>query len=282
MSKSLYLDLPLNLIQSVRLAHAIMETNYEVVILPKDEEKFLILQNKFEVKYKISNQLPAKLNEINILHSQPQTSVGSLERPLIFPHGIFRYCKSLWSEQRDIRFAFAGLVTDNRKQFFKKIITLNYPQNHLNFDRWIRPSLLSKLQSKIANKLGIDQEKKTTKRKYKDIVFWSSQRGRQFPIKSWDDEYFKLLANSEFVFCPNGDYIWTYRFFEAAMCGAIPIIEDYCAVYDGFRFRTIEESIHTMNWSQEDADHNYNLCQSLLTVPIDILQQEIANLLSRN
>lgn len=282
MTTPISLDLAFNLIQSLRLAHAIMETNYDVYLLPEDENKFSILREKFGVEYKISNQLPGKVNNIKISHSQPQTSIGSIDRPLIFPHAIFNYCKSLWAENRNMRFTFAGLVTESRQEFFSKIIQLNYPKSSLNFNSWIRPSFFSSMQTKIEFKLGINNEEKITKRKYKDIVFWSSKRGRKFPIKSWDDEYFKLLANSEFVLCPNGDYIWTYRFFESIMCGAIPIIEDYCSLYDGFRFKTIEEPIQKMKWSQEDAEHNYNLCQSRLTIPMDILQAEIANLLSEN
>jgi hypothetical protein len=48
-----------------------------------------------------------------------------------------------------------------------------------------------------------------------DLVVWSSEKGRYYPFKAFDEEYFKELANSHFVLCPSGDCVWSYRFFEA-------------------------------------------------------------------
>jgi len=166
-------------------------------------------------------------------------------------------------------------MTESRKDFFLKIIELNCLDSKFSLKNFTHPSLLSKLKLKVEQKLGAQKIPRAAKFRYDDIVFWSSERGRNFPIKAWDDDYFRLLATSEFVLCPSGDYIWTYRFFEATMCGAIPIIENYCSAYDGFRFRTIDELLSTMKWSREDAEYNYNLCRSRLTVPIDLLQKEI-------
>ncbi|MEB3339825.1 hypothetical protein [Okeania sp.] len=279
MVKALSLDLPFQLIQSIRLAHAIMETNYEVYLEPKDEEKFLWPKEKFGVRYKVNNELPPKLSGIVIVHSKPQTSIGFIERPLIFPHSIFAYSKSLWCQPRNIKFSFAGLITESRKDFFQRVIKLQYPQSQINWKRFGKPNLFSRIKSKLEHKLGIQDRLKPIKFRYKDILFWSSKRGRNFPIKAWDDEYFRLLANSQFVLCPSGDYTWSYRFFEAAMCGAIPIVEEYCSVYDGFRFKTTEEMKNNLNWSIEDAEHNYNTCLQRLTIPLESLQEEIGRLL---
>jgi hypothetical protein len=113
-----------------------------------------------------------------------------------------------------------------------------------------------------------------------EVVFWSSRRGRHFPGKSWDEEYYELLARSQFVLCPSGDYVWTYRFFEAALCGAIPIVESTCDAYAGFRYQTMRDPARELQWRREDAEHNYALCRDLLTVPSDVLSREIAALLS--
>jgi Exostosin family len=279
MATSLHLNLPLNFIQSVRLSHAIMETDYEVCLAPEDEAKFSLLRQKFGANYKVTDRRPSALSGLQISHSELRTSVGSIERSLIFPNAIFDYCRALWPKKRDVRFVFAGLVTNCRKNFFEQLLAQNYPGTQFDLDSWAKPNLWSRLQLKLSRKLGIRHIPKAIKRKCNQIVFWSSQRGRSFPIKSWDDEYFKLMANAEFVLCPNGDYVWTYRFFEAAMCGAIPVIESYCPAYDGFRFKTVAQPLETMTWSKEDADHNYNLCRSRLTVPKDTLQAEIAKLL---
>jgi hypothetical protein len=64
----------------------------------------------------------------------------------------------------------------------------------------------------------------------------NSKRGRNTQTKEYDIEYFNIMSNYKFVLCPNGDFIWTYRFFEAILCGSIPIIEEDCKLYDGFKF----------------------------------------------
>jgi hypothetical protein len=38
--------------------------------------------------------------------------------------------------------------------------------------------------------------------------------------------YFEVLRTSQFALCPAGDAPWSMRFFEAVMCGAIPIVSD--------------------------------------------------------
>lgn len=38
--------------------------------------------------------------------------------------------------------------------------------------------------------------------------------------------YFQLLRSSQFTLCPAGDLPWSMRFFEAVMCGSIPIVSD--------------------------------------------------------
>ncbi len=261
MNKAINLNLSFDLIQSVRLAHAIMETTYEICIIPQNDEKFSILRQKFGAEYTVTSELPAKLTGIKISHQEPKTSIGSIDRPLIFPNVIFSYCRSLWPEHRDIRFSFAGLITKSREEFLQKFAQSNPSDFKLNLKYFAFLNFLSKLKSKIQRNLKMQGAPRATRFKQGDIVFWASERGRSFPIKSWDDDYFELLANSKFVLCPSGDYTWTYRFFEAVMCGAIPVIEDYSPVYNGFRFKTINEPVRTMEWSQDDAEYNYNLCQ---------------------
>jgi hypothetical protein len=42
----------------------------------------------------------------------------------------------------------------------------------------------------------------------------------------FNPHFFRVLRRSRFALCPAGDAPWSNRFFEAAMCGAIPIVED--------------------------------------------------------
>jgi hypothetical protein len=52
-----------------------------------------------------------------------------------------------------------------------------------------------------------------------------TDRGRDNSIKGHDAEYWDMMSRAKYVLCPDGDFVWTYRFFEAVACGAVPIIE---------------------------------------------------------
>jgi hypothetical protein len=140
----------------------------------------------------------------------------------------------------------------------------------------VQHGLISKIRKKIYNILDKDE---TVKKTIGELLFWSSNRGRKFPIKSWDDPYFHLLADSEFVLCPAGDFDWSYRFFESMLCGAIPIAEVGCSVYNGFKYYTFSDLAGNLAWSEEFAIHNYNLCLERLTIPKDQLNNELEKLL---
>ncbi len=52
-----------------------------------------------------------------------------------------------------------------------------------------------------------------------------TDQGRKIEKDLFDTAYYQEMASSKFTLCPAGDFKWTYRFFEAAMCMSIPIIE---------------------------------------------------------
>ena len=41
----------------------------------------------------------------------------------------------------------------------------------------------------------------------------------------FDEDYFRLMSESEFTLCPAGDAPWSMRFYEAILAGSIPILE---------------------------------------------------------
>jgi hypothetical protein len=119
-----------------------------------------------------------------------------------------------------------------------------------------------------------------TSQRFGDLLLWSSERGRVFPWKAWDDEYFKLLGRSSFVLCPSGDFVWSYRFFEAVLCGAIPIVEETCPAYTGFHFHTFADAARTLVWNEAIAAANFDLARARLTVPLAELDAEVRHLLA--
>jgi hypothetical protein len=71
-------------------------------------------------------------------------------------------------------------------------------------------------------------------KQFPDATIVDSLRGRKEHTRIYDTTYFNQMAKTKFVLCPDGDFTWTYRFFEAILCGAIPIIQNYCELYEGY------------------------------------------------
>jgi len=87
----------------------------------------------------------------------------------------------------------------------------------------------------------ITEKRKPFLSKFEEATIVSSKRGRNINTKQFDTDYFKNMARAKFVLCPNGDFTWTYRFFESVIFKAIPIIEDYTHHYDGYHYYTIDD-----------------------------------------
>lgn len=271
--KKLCLNYNFNYIQQIRLAQALSESQFELVIATHHLDKFTLLKDKFGMEFTSSCNNAIDITKfIELSHSEPITSIGGLYRPLLFPHAIVNYCRRLWNVKREHKFSFAGLIQSSRKKLIEDWIKQNLSKNI------ILPNVNSFFLrvNRYLSKLFFGNF--CYKRRIGDLFLWSSDRGRVFPIKSWDNNYFELLANTEFTLCPAGDFIWTYRFFEAILCGSIPVIEKDCSAYSGFRYFYLNENIKNMKWSKELADFNYALCKNRITVPEDDLNNELKNI----
>ena len=267
-------DVPYRLIESVRLVHALMESRYRVHVPAEHEDKFSRLREVFGADFTVGVAGVPQLSGLAVSHAEPLTSIGSLQRPLIFPHAIVQHCRRLWASHRDVRVSFAGLITDKRRAVLDEWARFALPGVRTGLGR---RTLLDRVTARLRRMLrhrSAGQRVETN-----GLTIWPSQRGRQFPGKSWDADYQALLARSRFVLCPSGDFVWLYRFFEAALCGAIPIIEQDCAAYAGFRYRTMTEALGDADWNEEEALHNYALCQERLTVSRAALDAELESLL---
>jgi hypothetical protein len=267
-----YVDFKIKKIQELRAIQSISESGVVVLIPKKQLVKFILLKEKFNMNFQISNEkkgVPlSKLLSIN--HEIPETHIGNLLKPLVFPVSIVNYCKSLWVDDRKYKFTFAGLITQSRNELISNWIKNNITSE--KFELPITDSFINKKKSKILNFFNIDS---TVNKKIGDLIIWSSNRGRKFPIKAWDNEYFEVLGMSQFVLCPSGVCIWSYRFFEAILCGAIPIVEKNCEAYEGFRFKYMEDSAATFQWSKEDAEYNYKLCLERICLNPELIKFEI-------
>jgi hypothetical protein len=269
----LQLDLPFALIQQIRLAHALAESDYAITVAAAERPKFSALRERFDLRLDDAKPGDVALGGfVSISHEAPSTSIGRLVRPLIFPRAITERCRTLWQAARPLRYSFAGLVTEDRRRILQEWSEARAGTAGTAFGASSRLGRFVRRQ--LVRWRGHDRV-----RRIGDITVWSSERGRRFPTKAWDDEYFDLLARSQCVLCPSGDFLWSYRFFEAALCGALPIVEEAVPLYDGFRYRTMADD-GDPEWSAADAEHNYQLCRERIEVPRDALNAELARLVA--
>jgi hypothetical protein len=259
---------PISLIQQIRLAHALAESAFEIAVPAHELHKFAMLRERFGLELAVAKAADRSLAPfIAIDHEAPATIIGAVARPLIFPKGIADRCRELWPATRPHRYSFAGLLTDNRQALLERWIDGNAGPVP------VPTHLGGFVRRQVIRWRGADQQ-----RRVGDVTVWWSERGRRFPIKAWDEDYFRMLAASEAVLCPNGDFVWSYRFFEACLCGALPIVEEASPLYDGFRYRLMTQPRDHGPWSCDDAEHNYRLCVDRIVVPRDVLDRELTRL----
>jgi hypothetical protein len=232
------------LLQTFRATHAISEAGASLAVSADEAPRYRWLSQYFECRYEFDADAPDL--EIVIDHSKPQVRVGHMERPLLYAHAVFDAYRAQWSSDRPIRYSFAGLGTPARRAAIKQWAAAN---------RVRMPNPLRRGSSEL------------------DLRY--TRTGREWPEKAWDPGYVAALGGAQFALCPSGDFVWTYRFFEAAAAGALPIIEDFCDLYDGFVFHTFDEPARSFEWTVTAAEHNAALVRDRLTVPTDELAEAI-------
>lgn len=271
-------DLPMRLLQTLRLAQAIGEAGFRICVDPKEANTVTRLKEVFGFDYKVGKEGASYVTGLYLEHLKPVTRIGSIERRLVMPHAIFAHCRERWPASRKYGASFDGLSTPTRRAAINRWLSLSQVD-----DVTLRePSLLEKYMAKWTHRLQLPTEERIGKTQ---VIIRTSDQGRHFPIKSWNTAYYDLMLNSKFVLCPSGDYkgqgvAWTYRFFEGALCGTIPIVEDPCPAYEGYRYHLMSEPLSALEWSQEDAEHNFALAREQMTVEREALRAEVLTLLA--
>jgi hypothetical protein len=272
------IELPFHLLQTLRLAQAIGEAGFRVCVPAADEVKVVMLKKVFGFDYKVGTAGAARIGGLRVDHMTPRSGVGAIERPLIMPQAIFDHCRERWPERRDVDVSFAGILTETRRAALNDWLCLSGLEQ---LAMPPKPSFLRRVLRRLARTAGVSLAEQVGT---ENVKLYLSDQGRLFPRKSWNADYYDLLLRSKFVLCPSGDFksngvAWTYRFFEAALCGAIPVIEESCTAYEGYRVRHMNEPIGALDWSRADAEHNFALARRRLTVAADELRSEVLGLL---
>lgn len=278
------INLNLETIQAIRMVSAIMESDYQIYIKEEDKQIFDYLQKFFKMKVNAGlNGVPI-LSDLSINHTSPSCSIGSITKPLIFPKAVFDLCRSKWKNERNITYYFSGLLTYKRFHILHEWMWHHSSQskfrNNLNYlllrihNRYVQ-SKTRRVEKGFASELTIKLSKN------EDLCLASSTIGRHFPEKSWDDSYFNQMSNAKFVLCPDGDFVWTYRFLEAILCGAIPIVENETEIFEGFHYYRMHDQTNRYVYEFENVLDNYALALDRFTITSEILNREIDELLGK-
>jgi hypothetical protein len=241
------------------MLQALAESDFSFSIPPQQKENVEYLRRFFDVPLSFADDVDVAGHLLALDTDKPSCTIAGISRTLIYPHQVLRHCRGLWSPKRQIRFGFAGFAHSTRHRILDE-------WHQRWFDRPLAPNLLR--QSDDLSKYLRDDL-------FTSVAVVYSKAGRRFPGKVWDDTYYDFLANSTMTLCPDGEEIWTYRFFEAMLCGSVPVVQSDCAVYQGFRYGFLTDDPSKIDCSPQVVAHNFRLCRDRLTIPLDDLNEAL-------
>lgn len=253
---AIYFDINKNYLQIFFAVMSVIEKIHAETVLIIDDYNKEIVEECLKLKHfrtitKKDYSLDYKTIKIEAIHNVPTTYIGSLPpQPLYFPNLILnRYFSSL--EKKNDRIYFRGSITSTRfrETFYFLCRVLDIKGIYL---------LLKNLSQHKRNFI-ISTNK---------VYFHFTNRGRFIEHKYIDADYYKEMSNYKFVFCPKGDFVWTYRFFEAIQVGSIPICNYKDKLYDNFAIISGKAKQDSFP-SQNIIDSNIQLFVKKYTLNID-------------
>jgi hypothetical protein len=239
-----------NILQGFRAAHAIAEAGFLLAVARDELERYELLNRYFQVPYVEDNSAPSVMVTVDV--SLPSVSVGAIHRTLLYPHDVMNAFRACWTHDRPIHFGFCGHRSGPRRHALGSWILANAPR---------LPNAAP----------GV--------RHVCDVRF--SEIGQKWPKKAWDPDYAATLGQTRFALCPNGFVVWTYRFFEAAAAGAIPVVQECSPHYEGFIYYTFADDPRTFEWTEAAATHNAVLVRDRMTASRADLSSAIQDELRR-
>lgn len=254
-----HLQLRLRLLQQWRMLQALTESDVSFSVPLAQKENVEFLRKYFDIPLSFTDDADVAGHLLQLSTSKPWCAIAGIRRTLIYPHHVLNYCRGLWEPSRDIRFGFAGFAHSTRHKVMDEW-----------HKRWFGVPLVP-----IRLRHGQELSRYLSGDHFASAAVVYSKAGRRFPGKLWDDAYYNFLANSTMTLCPDGEEIWTYRFFEAMLCGSVPIVQSDCAVYRGFRYGYFGDDPSTIDCSPEVVLHNFRLCRERLTIPVPDLNEAL-------
>lgn len=249
MEKGLYLKIKQSNLQIYfALISIIEEATEDIIFLLDNSNRFLINECKNYISFKTIEKEsfiePFKTIEIYIDHKSPMTYIGDFSKArLYFPKLIIHLFFKNLDEKVD-KIYFRGLLTT--KRFLETLVLLIKIRDTKGINILLKNIFSLRKSFKIDTTL---------------IYFDFTNRGRDIKFKHLDSEYYKEMANFKYIFCPKGDFVWTYRFFETIQVGSIPLCFYEPDINKPFKYKMSISS--KSSFLQIDANsnlHNFKNC----------------------
>lgn len=169
-------------------------------------------------------------------HMNGRCKVGDVELGIVYPDSWFFRTKAYVTQPKNVRFLFIG-ATPPRRMLMLSLFDDSHP----------------------------------------GTMLISTDAGRDEAMKGeWDQTYYDRMGRAQFGLCPHHpgwpgprDTLWTYRFIECCMVGAIPVqfratplAESFT---DGFRYRWDDEAVY--EYDPQAAAHNRALAETRWRLP---------------
>src|SRR6266568_1979146 len=243
-------------IQEIRLIQALIEANWEVGLPSALANSFLNSDAGFQSMPAPSTPRMVDL-EISTDHSKPLTRIGCIEKVLVFPESFFERVRRRWSNQRRVRMVFAGFFTVNRGMLMREIVESMACSAERSFSTICVRLLFRLFWLSGRCSIGLVNLLLRSALPLDSIEF--TDRGRDTLFKLQDDIYLEKLLSGKFALCPDGDFVWTYRFFEATACGCTPVIQSYCDHYEGYAFIHNRDKLRLLDKRQLDSNYDRSI-----------------------
>ena len=204
-------------VQECRLFAALLESGWSLVTNSEQATAIRNIQPYFPVS--ISSDIPSETRTISIHidHPAPQTSFGEVTKKLIFPTWLGEIGAGV---QRDIPLSYSGFPTRERVAKLVAMHQVVLPQ----------AANISEISALSALRFGLQSFY------FRKTNYQWSKKGRDISGKIFDPDYWEILHRSHAVYCPAGDFGWTYRFYESMLAGALPVLDAPAEFGQGYHY----------------------------------------------
>lgn len=264
-------------VQEARLFAALLESGWALKVNPTQLQAIGGIAPFFSIKSTRYVGQTCHNIKIEIEHQTPLTKFGHVERTLIFPEWIFSNLRTDHTS-RGVSCSFEGYPTRHRVQAAWSMVEKSGRRNQP-----IARQIVNIASNLTCIPLRCDLLNKAFNAalRRRNWEFRWTCGGREISNKVYDVSYWERLQNSKTVYCPAGDFGWTYRFYEALLAGAIPIIDsnsslgfvkDFSVCNNYGDYTSMQDSLQTI------LDDNFKMACRLVTARDELNPQ---NFLSR-